>query len=100
MRSRYSAYIEGAVDYILATTAAAARAQVDRAALAAYCAGLRGVSLQIVETVDGGPDDAAGIVEFAATLKSDGRRFVQRERSRFAREDGRWVYVDGEVARD
>lgn len=98
MRSRYTAYVEGAVDYVLGTTSAATRGTIDRAQLEGYCRGLRGMSLTIVETVAGGPADATGVVVFAATLKSQGRRFVQRERSRFAREDGRWVYVDGEIA--
>lgn len=97
MRSRYTAYVEGAVDYLLETTSAATRAAIDRQRLAAYCRGLRGMSLTIVDTVAGGAADATGVVEFEAALKSEGRRFVQRERSRFVREDGRWVYVDGEV---
>lgn len=97
MRSRYVAYVEGAVDYLLATTAAAQRAAIDREQLADYCSGLRGVSLRIVETEAGGPDDATGVVAFEATLRFRGRMFVQRERSRFVREEGRWVYVDGEV---
>ncbi|MGO1948054.1 MAG: YchJ family protein [Mycobacteriaceae bacterium] len=54
--------------------------------------------LQIVDTVDGGPDDATGVVEFRATyVREDGGVGVQHERSRFVREDGRWFYVDGEV---
>lgn len=98
MRSRYTAYVRGAVDYIVATTAAQARAQIDRAGLTRYCRTLRGVSLRIVDRVAGGPLDERGVVAFEATLRSEGRSFVQRERSRFAREEGRWVYVDGEVA--
>lgn len=97
MRSRYAAYLEGAVDYLIATTAAERRAAIDRAQLADYCDGLRGVHLRIVATEQGGPDDDAGTVTFEATLKSRGRRFVQRERSRFRREDGRWVYEGGDV---
>ncbi|MDC0673664.1 YchJ family protein [Nannocystis radixulma] len=97
MRSRYTAYVEGAVDYLLQTTSAATRGTIDRQQLTAYCRGLRGMSLTIVETAAGGPADETGVVAFEAALKSEGRRFVQRERSRFAREDGRWVYVDGVV---
>jgi SEC-C motif domain protein len=97
MRSRYTAYLEGAVDYIVATTAPATRTNLDRAALAAYCRSLRGVSLRIVETTQGGPRDDTGYVSFEATLRADGRKFVQRERSRFMREHGCWVYVDGEL---
>jgi SEC-C motif-containing protein len=99
MRSRYTAYTQGAVDYLIATTAAPTRPALDRDELADYCKHLRGVSLQIVETVAGGPGDTTGVVHFAATLRAHGRKFVQRERSRFTREDGRWVYLDGEVER-
>jgi len=98
MRSRYTAYLEGAVDYLIATTAAAARGGLDRAQLAAYCRTLCGVSLRILEVRGGGILEDSGVVEFAATLRAQGRTFVQRERSRFAREQGRWVYVDGDVA--
>jgi SEC-C motif-containing protein len=97
MRSRYTAYVEGEVNYLLATTAAAARVAIDREDLAAYCRTLVGMSLRILETEAGGPADATGVVSFAATLRASGRKFVQRERSRFAREDGRWVYLDGVV---
>jgi SEC-C motif-containing protein len=98
MRSRYTAYLEGAVDYLIATTAAEPRTTLDRDALQTYCATLRGISLIIKETTQGGPRDDTGFVTFEATLKSSNKKFVQRERSRFAREHGRWVYVDGELA--
>lgn len=97
MRSRYTAYVEGAVDYLIATTVAEARGQLDRASLAAYCRTLRGISLRIVAVCGGGILEDSGVVEFAATLRARGRTFVQRERSRFMREHGRWVYVDGDV---
>lgn len=98
MRSRYAAYVEGAVDYLLDTTAAGPRAALDRAALVDYCRDLRGFSLLIVETHAGGPDDQHGVVVFEARLRAGGRRFLQRERSRFVREEGRWVYAGGEPA--
>lgn len=54
--------------------------------------------LQIVETVDGRPDDDTGVVEFRATYLGDGGGVgILHERSRFVREGGRWFYVDGEV---
>lgn len=95
MRSRYTAYLDGAVDYLISTTAPESRSALDRDSLAAYCATLRGVSLKILETTQGGPRDDTGHVTFEATLKSNNKKFVQRERSRFTREHGRWVYVDG-----
>jgi SEC-C motif-containing protein len=98
MRSRYTAYLEGNVDYLITTTAPESRASLDREALRTYCSTLRGVSLKITETTRGGPRDDTGFVTFEATLKSNNKKFVQRERSRFAREHGRWVYVDGDLA--
>jgi SEC-C motif-containing protein len=98
MRSRYTAYVEGAVDYLLQTTAADKRAAIDRARLVDYCNGLRGLGLQILAAEHGGPDDETGTVTFEATLRLRGRKFVQRERSRFHREHGRWVYDSGDVA--
>ncbi len=54
--------------------------------------------LQIIETVEGGPSDAAGVVEFRATYLEDGDGVgILHERSRFVREGGRWFYVDGEI---
>ena len=55
--------------------------------------------LQIIDAVAGGPDDDEGIVEFRATyLRSSGDVGILHERSRFVREGGRWLYVDGDVS--
>jgi SEC-C motif-containing protein len=54
--------------------------------------------LQIVDTVDGDPDDETGVVEFRASYRgADGTTGVLHERSRFARVGGRWVYLDGDI---
>jgi SEC-C motif-containing protein len=53
--------------------------------------------LQIVDTVDGGPDDETGVVEFRASYRDAGATAgVLHERSRFERDNGRWSYVDGD----
>lgn len=52
------------------------------------------VRLEILDVVDGGPDDSEGIVEFAAHWRLGQQTGVQRERSRFVRRAGRWMYVD------
>lgn len=53
--------------------------------------------LQIVDTMDGGPEADEGVVEFRATYLRDGRHGVLHERSRFSRVADRWVYVDGDL---
>lgn len=50
--------------------------------------------LQIIDIVDGGPEDDTGVVEFRATyVPPAGGIEVMHERSRFVRENGCWYYV-------
>lgn len=89
MRSRYSAYATGDVDYLLASWHPSTRPgtlELDP--------DLAWRRLDIVDTAAGGPFDDTGIVEFAAHYRLAGERGVQRERSSFVREGGRWYYVD------
>lgn len=92
MRSRFAAYALGLDAYVLRTWHARTRPD-DVAA-----AGVAWRSLEILDVVAGGEGDVSGEVEFLARGEADGRPFAMRERSRFARRDGRWQYVDGEVS--
>jgi SEC-C motif-containing protein len=95
MRSRYTAFVRGAVDYLLATHDASTRSAVDSASLAQFCRDTGWLGLEIVATERGGEEDDAGTVEFIARGVTKGVPFAQRERSRFRRVDGQWFYVDG-----
>lgn len=97
MRSRFCAYALGKADYLIQTTVQAEREKMDREELAAYCRTVRCVSLKILSRELGGPEDETGTVLFHASLQIEGRRQLHRELSRFVREDGRWVYVDGDT---
>src|SRR5690349_11081924 len=66
MRSRYTAYVRGAVDYLIETHDAPARASLDRAAIAAWSRQTEWLGLEILDTVRGGEADEDGIVEFVA----------------------------------
>lgn len=89
MRSRYSAYAVGDTAYLLETWHPSTRPDsLD------LDPGMVWRRLDIVDTVAGGPFDDTGTVEFAAHYRVDGERGVQRERSTFVREGGRWFYVD------
>lgn len=93
MRSRYTAYGEGAVDYLVATSAGHLRPALDRGSLTEYCRALRLVKLEILKTEAGGASDEEGWVTFRATLRHDGQKQEQLERSWFVREHGAWVYA-------
>lgn len=60
---------------------------------------MRWTGLEILDSVRGGLFDADGVVEFRAHHREGPRTGVQHERSRFVRESGRWVYVDGAAGR-
>lgn len=53
--------------------------------------------LVVVDRSGGGPFDDEGVVEFEAFWRRAGERGSLRERSRFVREERRWLYVDGDV---
>ena len=98
MRSRYSAYVRGAIDYVVATHDAATRGTIDVEAATRWSHGTVWQGLEIVGTERGTEADDTSVVEFIARGITAGVPFAQQERSRFSRIDGRWYYIDG-VAR-
>lgn len=92
MRSRFSAYAVGDVAYLLATWHSSTRP-----AELALDDSITWARLDIDEVIEGGLFDASGVVAFRAHYRSEGRRHVLGERSRFERESGCWMYVDGIV---
>ena len=91
MRSRYSAYVLGLPDYLLATWHPSSRPP----ALEADPPGLKWLGLDVRRHEQ--TDDAHAVVEFVARNKLAGRAQRLHETSRFVREDGRWFYLDGEL---
>lgn len=89
MRSRYSAFVLERADYLLATWHSSTRpASLD------FDVGAKWLGLEVREHKVTGADTAE--VEFVARYRVDGRAVRMHERSRFVREDGRWLYVDGD----
>ena len=97
MRSRFSAYALGKVDYLIATRLEAKRGDEDREEMVQYCKSVSCVGLKIVAREKGGKADDTGVVTFHASLQTNGRRSLHIETSTFSRENGKWVYVDGVV---
>jgi SEC-C motif-containing protein len=100
MRSRYTAYVRGAIDYLVETQAPETRTHLDRAGIERWSRETRWQGLEILATERGAAADSDGIVEFVARGVTRGAAFAQRERSRFRRDrdTGRWYYVDGDTA--
>ena len=90
MRSRFTAFARGDRAYLAASWAPEVRPRSIH-----LDADREWVRLEIVDVADGGRLAASGVVEFRAYWRARGRDGVVHERSRFRREAGRWVYVDG-----
>lgn len=98
MRSRYTAYVLQDLDHIERTQAAETRLGFDRRRAESTARAVEWTGLEILATSGGGAADETGTVEFAAHHREGGRSHALREVSRFRRERGRWVYVDGQVS--
>ncbi|MBX2866003.1 MAG: YchJ family protein [Leptolyngbyaceae cyanobacterium MAG.088] len=96
MRSRYSAYCEGEVDYLITTRHISTRKFDDRINLVRSLKTTVWESLRIINTQKGRKNDTAGSVEFIAIYKQPEWGQLH-ERSKFIKENKRWFYVDGEM---
>src|SRR5687768_10774033 len=81
MRSRYTAYVRGAIDYIVRTHDPGTRTRLDVDALRRWSRDTQWLGLEILSAARGAEADADGIVEFVARGVTDGAPFAQRERS-------------------
>ena len=90
MRSRYSAFVQGDVPYLLATWHPS-----QRPSELTLESGGKWLGLEIKRHLVTGADTAE--VEFVARFRVAGKAVRQHEHSRFVREDGRWFYVDGDA---
>ncbi len=92
MRSRYTAYVLGLEDYLLATWAEEKRPQALGLAEDApsQWLGLKVLSYQLT-------DANSAEVSFIARYKVQGKAYRLQERSRFIQRNGRWFYLDGEI---
>ena len=97
MRSRYSAYVQQEVDYLISTWHPSCHAENFRTEIAATCHNTEWQGLNILAKREGKEADE-GFVEFAARYADKDtpqRNVLMRERSRFLRHHDRWYYVDG-----
>ncbi|MEJ2528816.1 MAG: YchJ family protein [Gammaproteobacteria bacterium] len=97
MRSRYSAYVCGEIDYLAESLHPEHRSDYDAAATRRWANNADWLGLEIRSTKDGGESDTEGEVEFIANYRDNGVSHTHHEISRFKKEAGRWYYVDGDT---
>lgn len=86
MRSRYSAYVVGLIDYLLATW----HASTSPGELALSPVKWLGLDVRHAQSTGD-----AGVVEFVARCRTAAGAQRLHETSRFVRTEGRWYYIDG-----
>jgi len=97
MRSRYSAYVLGLIDYLQATTLPAQQAALDLDGMRHWSLESTWLGLEVGEsTVLGGKPEHA-LVSFTARWHDQSGEHVHQERSAFVQNDGHWYFIDPTV---
>lgn len=96
MRSRYAAYALGKASYILQTThPKSLYFEKDRKkweqAILQFSQNTRFLKLDI-------EDSGEDWVSFTARLEQNGKPFLLKEKSRFEKVNGKWLYLSGEIS--
>ena len=97
MRSRYTAFVKREMAHLEATLAPEKQDEFDRAEVEASAGQLTGQGLEVRAVSGGQEDDEAGTVEYVAHFKVNGRPHAHHELASFRRENGLWVYADGQM---
>jgi len=92
MRSRYTAYVVGEVDYVYNTHNPKTIGTLSKEEIKHWSESTEWTKLEIIETVDGGADDSEGIVEFKGYFLEEGETLFHHERSLFKKINGSWMY--------
>ena len=96
MRSRYTAFYQGNIDYLIATLHPDQRKSNERTELSNSIKNTQWLGLTIIDTKQGKKNDAIGYVEFEAIYQVNEPAQLH-ERSRFIKIDKKWFYADGNI---
>lgn len=97
MRSRYSAYVKHELDYLFSSLHPNHRADYDEKSSRAWAERAQWHGIEILNTIDGGPDDLRGEVEFTVSFTEGGVRQEHHELSSFQKEEGQWFFTTGKI---
>jgi len=99
MRARYSAFAKQEIDYIKNTVHPDDQEDFNLEEIRDWSTKSKWISLEIVDTKEGGPNDQTGVVEFKATYEIKGISNIHHEISEFKKIDDFWYFIDGKIIR-
>lgn len=97
MRSRYSAYAEHEIDYIINTCVHRGKDDIDYKSTRDWSEQSIWLGLKIISTEKGSSADNEGTVEFEAAYEHNGLKDAHHETAKFKKENNEWLYVEGHV---
>lgn len=101
MRSRYSAYVTQAFDYVLATYAQAQRNKLDLHQLRQDAANTRWLKLEVLKAEPQGQNARVEFYAYYQLSEQDKKLFYRlHELSDFCLEDNKWRYTSGKIFDD
>lgn len=94
MRSRYTAHVLLAIDYLWDTWSPEVRIRSSKAEIKAWASACEWLGLQILTTEKGQPQDSEGLVRFVAIFRKQGQLQQHQELSLFRKQGEKWLYID------
>jgi SEC-C motif domain protein len=94
IRARYSAFVTGAIDFIVASTHTRTREEIDLSFIREWSETSTWRGLEILETKE--VNDNKAFISFEAQFTQGGEDRRHREKSLFERENGQWRFVTGD----
>lgn len=95
MRSRYTAFAVGELDYIEKTHHESTRSELDMEGVKSWATNSEWIGLEIREVEGGLEKDTLGKVEFKCRFNFNDQEQVHHELSTFKKENNEWFFVDG-----
>ena len=92
MRSRYTAYTQANIDYILRTMKAPALSHFNAESAKQWAMAVQWLGLEIIHSTI---NKAKGYIEFIAHFNENDKKDCIHEISEFQQINGQWYYVDG-----
>ncbi len=96
LRSRYSAFVVGKVDYIINTHHTKTQDQVDRKEIETWSKSSTWEGLKILQKEAGEAKDEMGTIIFHAQYTAEGKKQDHYEKSFFEKEKGEWKFLDAQ----
>jgi SEC-C motif-containing protein len=97
MRSRYTAYVIHAIDYIVESCFEKDKSKINRNGIIEWSKNSKWLGLEIIFANNPSEEDKHATVEFKAVYERLQLKRVHHEIAEFEKRDGRWFYRDGRI---